>query len=355
MKKTLIWLVVIALAVTMAFMGMACKAATTTTTTAAAETTATVTTTASETTQAAETTTKKTLTVGHVTIGRADWYASLGNAVDLIAKKYNTNIYRISSDGDLEKELAAVEDMITKEVDGIILGSQSAEAAQKAAQKCNEAGIPVVIENSAIADGPGKVVSDIEFDWYDLGKRMAEKTAELYPGAKVLIFTGTLGTGPIDLLNKGWEESIPSLGIKTAKLIATNYSTEISMAEVQNAVQSGLKFDVIWCHDDSMSDGVVQGLKAINKLGEYPVFSSNAEAADLEDGNLVGIFSYSPGFHGLITFLTMYNYLIGKDVKKLDYVPMRWVTKDNINEIFKADVDESDIPVAEKYIDTGKF
>ena len=134
--------------------------------------------------------------VGHVSIWNVDWYAFMGNAMDLIAKKYDTEIYRIFSDFTVEKEVAGIEDMITRKVDGIILGSVSADSAQQAAQKCNAADIPLVIENSALGEGPGTVVSDVEFDWYGLGVMSAEVTAENWPGSKVLLITGTLGTGP---------------------------------------------------------------------------------------------------------------------------------------------------------------
>jgi ABC-type sugar transport system substrate-binding protein len=295
--------------------------------------------------------------IGHVSIWNVDWYAYLGNAMDLIAEKYDTEIYRIFSDFTVEKEVAGIEDMITREVDGIILGSVSADSAQQAAQKCNEADIPLVIENSALGEGPGTVVSDVEFDWYGLGVMSAEVTAENYPGTKVLLMTGTLGTGPIDLLLQGWEDTADGLGLETVKIIPTDYLTEKALAETQNVIQSGLEFDVVWGHGQVVTEGVIEGLKSADVLGDYVVLSCNGgpvDIANLEEGELDGAISYSPGFHGLLCFLSMYYHLAGKDVPDLTYVPMKYITQDDPQGGYIWEMDESFVPIAEEYMETGK-
>ena len=296
--------------------------------------------------------------IGHVSIWNVDWYAYLGNAMDIMAEEYNSEIYRIFSDFTVEKEVAGIEDMIIRGVDGIILGSVSADSAQQAAQKCNEADIPLVIENSHLGEGPGTVAGDVEFDWYGLGVMSAEVTAENYPGSKVLLMTGTLGTGPIDLMLQGWEDTAEGLGLETVKIIPTDYLTEKALAETQNVIQSGLEFDVVWGHGQVVTEGVIEGLKSADVLDDYIVLSCNGgpvDVANLEEGELDGCINYSPGFHGMLCFLVMYDYLIGKEVPELTYVPMKWITPDNMDEMFVWEMDESFIPIAKKYVDTGEF
>ena len=85
MKKVLIWMLVLTVIMSMlvVFSLSGCKKEITT-----AETTAAAT--AAETTAAA-----KSFNIGHVSIWNVDWYAYLGNAMDMIAKKYDSTIYRI--------------------------------------------------------------------------------------------------------------------------------------------------------------------------------------------------------------------------------------------------------------------
>ena len=51
----------------------------------------------------------------------------------------------------------------------------------------------------------------------------------------------------------------------------------------------------------------------------------------------------------------MYNHLIGKEVPPQTYVPMKYITKDTLKDAFTWEMNESFIPIAEKYMETGKF
>jgi ribose transport system substrate-binding protein len=359
-KKSVLWIVILGLVITMGagFTLTGCK--TTTAETTAIETTAAETTVAE--TTVAETTateTTKPLTIGHISMNNIGWYNYLNSAVDMMAKKYNVTISRVLTEYTVEKEIQGVEDLITAGVDGIILGSTSADSCQRAAQLCNEANIPLVIENSSIAEGPGTIVADMEFDWSLLGKMMAEKTIENWPGSKVVVVTGVIGTGPIDMLLKAFKDTVQSSGkIELINVLPGEYTEEKALTETENLIQSGTEFDVIWGNTGEMTEGIIEALKSADLLGKKIVLSTNGGPLDmdnLKDGDENACINYSPGFHGLITFLAMYNHLVGKEVPKLTYLPMKWITLDTINEAFPWQMDETFIPVAEKFMETGKL
>jgi ABC-type sugar transport system substrate-binding protein len=77
------------------------------------------------------------------------WYAYLWDAFDF-AGQYGVKTMQAVSEYNQNKELAAIEDFIIKEPDAMALGSVSADSSQLAAQKCNEAKIPLFIENSPL-------------------------------------------------------------------------------------------------------------------------------------------------------------------------------------------------------------
>ena len=140
------------------------------------------------------------------------------------------------------------------------------------------------------------------------------------------------------------------------KIIPSDYLTEKALAETQNVIQSGLEFDVVWGHGQTVTDGIIEGLKSANVLDDYVVLSCNGGPTDVEnlkEGELDGAISYSPGFHGLLTFLSMYYYLSGKELPELTYVPMKFITQDNPEGGFVWEMDESFIPIAEEYMKTG--
>ena len=168
------------------------------------------------------------------------WYAYLGDAFDFAAKQYGVKTMQAVSEYNQNKELAAIEDFIIKEPDAIALGSVSADSSQLAAQKCNEAKIPLFIENSSFAPGPGKIVADLEFDWKGLGTVMAAKvTAKNWPKSKVFVVTGVIGTGPIDMFLEAFQAEAKARSLTIVGIQNGEYQQEKAYKITQDLIQSG--------------------------------------------------------------------------------------------------------------------
>ncbi len=284
------------------------------------------------------------------------WYAYLGDAFEFAAAEYDVQTYVAISDYNQNKEIAAIEDFIIKEPDMLGLGSVSADSAQLAAQKANAAGIPLVIENSSLAPGPGTVVADLEFDWYGLGTMMADVTADNWPGSKVFVVTGVIGTGPIDMLLETFQKRAKERGLTVVGIQNGEYQQEAAYNITQDLIQSGREFDVIWGNCNAMGQGIIQAVKEAGLLDEKVILTTNGAPeclASVEKGELEGTINYSPGFHGLLYFLAMYNYVTAEDVPELMYLPMKFITKENLDEAMHWDAANADaLERAEEYFKT---
>jgi len=291
---------------------------------------------------------EKQLTFGYIMPGSDPWYAYARDGFLLAAQKRGVNVIVLNSDYDQQKELANIEDLITKKVDGINLFSFNPDGAQIAAQKCNAAGIPLTVEMSHIAEGPGKVVCDIEFDWVRLGTMIAEFIAEHYPGEKVLEITGLIGQGPIDNFLVGFKSKIQELGKN--ELIGVHpadYNREKAMNVMQNMLQSGQEFTVVHVGNEDMAMGVIQVLKDAGKLNNpIKVISNNGSPEGLEAirrGELQATVSTSPGVEGIVCFESLYRYIIGERIPEKIIIPMIWITKDNVEQAVAWKADEKAI------------
>ena len=263
------------------------------------------------------------------------WYAYLGDAFDFAAKQYNVKTMQAVSDYNQNKELAAVEDFIIKEPDAIALGSVSGDSSQLAAQKCNEAKIPLFIENSSFAAGPGKIIADLEFDWKGLGTMAAKVTADNWPRSKVFVVTGVIGSGPIDMFLEAFQAEAKTRNLTIVGIQNGEYQQEKAYKITQDLIQSGKAFDVIWGNCDGMGQGIIQAVKEAGLLGKKVILTTNGSPlclASLEKGELNGTINYSPGFHGLLLFLSMYEYMTKGQTPELVYLPMKYVTKKNIKD-----------------------
>jgi ABC-type sugar transport system substrate-binding protein len=300
-----------------------------------------------------EPTQKKELTFAYVMPWAVTWYAYLGDAFEYAAKQYGVKTMRAISEYNQNKEIAAIEDFVVKAPDMIGLGSVSGDSAQLAAQKCNAAKIPLVIENSALAAGPGTVAADLEFDWKGLGRMMAEVTAKNWPKARVFVVTGVIGTGPIDMLLDTFQTRAKELGLTIVGIQNGEYKQETALKITQDLIQSGRDFDVIWGNDAGMGQGIIQGIKEAGLLGKKVILTTNGSPmclASIEKGELNGTINYSPGFHGLLYFLTMYEQATKGKVAPLIYLPMKYITKSNLKDAMLWEATSPDqLKMAEEY------
>lgn len=301
---------------------------------------------------------EETYTFAYVMPFAQAWYAYLSDAFNYAAAQYGVKTEIAISEYNQNKELAAIEDFIMKEPDMIALGSVSGDSAQLAAQKCNAAGIPLVVENGSLADGPGTIVSDLEFDWTGLGKMAAEITGKNWPGAKVFVCAGVIGTGPIDMFLEAFQAEAAKQKLTIVGIQNGEYQHEKAYAITQDLIQSGKDFDVIWANNDTMGQGVIQAVNEAGLKGKKVILTTNGSPLCIESinkGELTGAINYSPGFHGLLLFLTMHRYITTGATPEFIYLPFKYITKDDMKGVMHWEAaNPEQLKMAEAYLKKQK-
>ena len=298
----------------------------------------------------------KALKFGYIMPGPDPWYGYAKDGFLFAAAKNNVGVVVVNSDYDQQKELANLDDLVTQRVDGIDLFSFNPDGVQIGAQKANQFKIPLLAEMSAIAKGPGKVVCDVEFDWYKLGVVIAETIAKLHPGEKVLEITGLVGQGPVDLYLKGMQARMKELGKNTLVGIQpADYNREKAMNIMQNMLQSGQQFTVVHVGNEDMAMGVLQVLKDAGKLNNpIHVISNNGSPEGLEaikNGDLEATVSTSPGVEGLVSFEALYRHVQGKKIPAQVMIPMIPIDKTNVASAVAWKVDDNAYAMVRKMFD----
>jgi ribose transport system substrate-binding protein len=286
------------------------------------------------------------LTFGYIMPGPDPWYGYAKDGFLFAAEKNNVKVVVVNSDYDQEKELANIDDLLTQGVDGVNLFSFNPDGAQIAAQKANAVDIPLTIEMSALAPGPGQIVCDIEFDWSNLGVLIADKIAEMWPGERVLEITGLIGQGPVDLYLAAFQERMKELGKnELVGIHPADYNREKAMNIMQNMLQSGEEFTVVHVGNEDMAMGVLQVLKDAGKLNNpIKVISNNGSPeglAAIKNGDLAATISTSPGVEGLVCFEALYRHAKGETVPKQVMIPMLPIDQSNVNEAVSWVVDDN--------------
>jgi ABC-type sugar transport system substrate-binding protein len=273
------------------------------------------------------------------------------------------NIYTetILTNWDPEAELQGIRDFITKGFDAISLQTASPDVAQTAAQICNEAGIPLFIDNTDVAEGPGKAIADIEMDWVEIGRLFGRGLRDNAYGAKVVEMQGAPGFPVVTKQEDGMEEILaedPDAFTRVQIEYNQDYSTEVTFNALSAIIQSGTEFDAVIGGYQESTEASIEALKANDiSLDDIYIISGNGgplDEANFEDGDLDAAVSEPVGFHAMLVAASILEYLTTGSVLELQVSPAVWVTKDDWKEkLIPWEVDASWLPVAEEFVRTG--
>jgi len=181
------------------------------------------------------------------------------------------------------EQIAIVEDLIQKKVDGLLLTPIDSNAIIPAIQQANKAGIPVVVLDTASYGGD--FVTFIATDNIKASATAADYLIKKFNGkAKVAQLEGETGGQTAADRIKGFQDQL-----KTApdmKLVASqnaHWTTAGGQSVTENILQANPDVDAIFASADMIAVGAAEALKAAGKAGKVTMvtFDGLPEGIDL--------------------------------------------------------------------------
>lgn len=247
--------------------------------------------------------------------------------------------------GDIEKELADVDDLIAQGCDFIFIVPVDANAIAPAFEACKAAGIPVIDLDTQYLDGVfgEDFITTIRSDQYLQGTACAEWVMEQFADAekvKVLEITGTPGQSDAQNRSNGFNETLKNAGFEYS-LIQQNgeWSRTTAQEIIQNvAMSADGDFNVVYTHSDEMALGVILGLKQAGLVPNQDVYvvtvDGQFEALDAMVANeLAALITCSPR-GGELGMTIIEKYLAGETLEETYLVDQKTVTVDNVEELY---------------------
>ncbi len=306
---------------------------------------------------------ENTYTIGVVIPYEVGWFSAYSEGYKQIANREGVRVVWQYHNYNADEETKAIQNLITMGVDAINLTAVTPSSAEYSCRLANEANIPIQITESGIAEGKGKPVADIDFDWFDVYRTVAKCLRRDVPGElKVVWIQGVAGTPPVMQGIEGFKETIKELeGISLATDVQYgNYATAPSLEIIKTLVQSGVEFNVAIGGCQEITEGIIQGLREenvdLNKVTIVTVNGGPMDVENLKKGYIDFVLSQSPGLHGMINAQNLINYLKGKDYQVKAYSPIVWCSKDDWEEkLIPWFLDESWFPVVDEFVKTGQY
>jgi len=191
--------------------------------------------------------------------------ANITDAATAKAEELGVKLLMYDARGDVNQQISDVETMIAQGVDAIVVIPQSVEGSAPVVAMCNEAGIPIIIDNGDIADKnyTAFVGCTDQQSGEILGQWFMDNMEE---GSKVCIIEGPMGqSGQVGryagLQAVGVMDKFEILACQTA-----NWKRDEAMALAEDwIVTYGDELDAIICENDDMALGALAACEAAGR------------------------------------------------------------------------------------------
>ena len=248
----------------------------------------------------------------------------------------------LDAGGDVARQIAQIQDLIQQNVDAIIIWPTNGKAVVPAVRKAHQAGIPVIVTNSNIAEeGLQFIASFSGPDNITQGARSAELMCEALDGkGKIVQISGQPGYTTAIERAKGFEDRLPEVcpDVELMETQPGDWNREKSQRVMESFLVKYDQIDGVYAGDDNMGVGALNAAKAAGRAGDIAFVGATNFAVGYEAmarGEYYGSIYQSPVDDAEAALKTALDVLAGKDVPALNYFDTPKITKANMDEFDK--------------------
>jgi len=266
------------------------------------------------------------------------WVVQMREDILQTAEKYGLKVIVTDGLDKADKQMGDIEDLITLNVDVILVSTYHAEAIVPAVKKAEEAGIPVVVLSSEIpgVDVTVNLTCDSRVTGQEVGRLICKK---LKGKGNVIELDGKQGSVVNQLRGQGFDDILKEcLGIKKLAKVTANYDRAEALRVMEDLLQVYKDIDAIYAHNDEMAMGAIQAIEKEGRDNEG-IIVIGIDALEQEvfqaikDGRLYGTFQYVT--FGKEAVEAAVEILKGKKVDKKILVSSPFISKENVDEYLK--------------------
>lgn len=256
------------------------------------------------------------------------FFVTLKEGAEAKAKELGIELIVLDSQNDPAKDMANVEDLITKGVSLILLNPTDSDAVVNAVKAANDAKIPVITLDRA-ANG-GEVVSHVASDNIAGGKMAADFVNEKLAGkGNVIELQGIAGTSAARDRGQGFNEQLATYaGLKVVAAQPADFDRTKGLTVMENLLQAQPDVQAVFAHNDEMALGALQAIEASGKSIIVVGFDAIDDAVQaVKDGKMAATVAQQPELIGVLGVETADKVLKGETVEASIPVELKLVTE----------------------------
>jgi ribose transport system substrate-binding protein len=258
-----------------------------------------------------------------------------------------TDLFITDAGGDVNKQIADVEDLLSKGIDALLLTPTSPDALVPVVQKALDTGIPVVVFNSGLTGGIETSfigTDEVEFG-YANGKWLMD---QLKCKGQIIALDGIAGNSISEDRFKGLQKAIaecpdPS-AVKILSRTPADWAYDKGKIATEQALAAYPQIDGVWSQGGAMTQGAMEAFEAANR----PLVPMTGEDnngfmkkwKELAPKGFKGIAASEPTWLSGEALKLALDALNGKPVPKKKLIPVPTITDANLDQYVRADLSD---------------
>lgn len=300
--------------------------------------------TAEESEEAADTTSDKYVIGVSISGYQAPYFVAMVAAMeDKAAEMGNVELKVLDAEWDTQKQASQIESLIEQKCDVIQIVPCDSEAIIPSMQKVKDANIPLFFVNTQHDPSAEDLLTTyIGASMEDEAAMCAKSMIDTFAGepCNLVIIEGAAGSFPAIHRTSGFNEAIASESNFT---VLANQNCGWDRPTAQQTMDDFLtrydNINAVFAQDDNMAMGVIQALKAADRLKDIKVFSISGtiEGVDaVKAGEMVSTVDQSPIWEGEAAVEYAVKCLEGESIEKWIKTPIADINADNADEFSPA-------------------
>lgn len=213
------------------------------------------------------------------------YYIAIGEGIKAKAKEigYDTFMLAPQSGADIEGQMGMIQDVLTQDVDAIILSTHDEKAAAPLVKRAVNRGIAVVIVNSDIADFPTRVHGVVGYRQRPGTRKIGEYAIELVDGeAKIGVIEGQPGYHSTERVGGFLDAVKKEEGMEVVASQPGGWNVEGGNKTAMDMLQAHPEIDMIFAANDYMAIGANTAAKALGK-DDLIILGNDGDTQGLEE------------------------------------------------------------------------
>lgn len=272
-------------------------------------------------------------------------YAGMQKGIQAEAKKLGVDVVFTDAGGDPLKQANDINDLIAKNVDGILVSAIDAKAMVAPLNAAKAANIPVMTVARDVEDKSSRA-SYIGNDWGKSGQQIAQWTCENVKSGKIIMIKGPSAAPYVQEMTKAYKAVVGSAECPDMSVAHEVNVSALTSEEGLKATKASLSAvpdaKVVYANLDDFLTGVVQAINEAGKNGQITVTGFDgipSTLAMVRDGRVGFEIALQPKKWGATALQTMVGKLDGKDTPSAVNIETRPFDKTNSDDLTEADLE----------------